>query len=73
MANTEKKERNKDIVQLFKVGWTKYAIAKLFNMDKANTRKVIVRDLEKYPPPTVDELRKIEIKYSTKVGEIKIN
>jgi len=71
MANIEKRERNRDIVQLFKVGWTKYAIGKLVCMDKSNVRRVVIRDFDKYPSPTVDDLRMIEGKYKIKVGEIK--
>lgn len=68
----EFKDRNKDIVQLFRIGWGKYALAILFNIEKSNIRRLIVRDFNKYPHPSLDELKIIEEKYSIKIEELKV-
>jgi len=72
MPLEEKKERNKDVIQLFKVGWKKRTIAKAMKVDRANLNKVVKRDFNKYSSPTVDELRSIEKKYGIKIGEINL-
>lgn len=69
---TEHKERNKDIVQLFKVGFPRPIICRTFNMDKRNLKRLAMRDWDKYPQPTLDELKVIEEKYHLKVGELKV-
>lgn len=71
MPIKELKDRNKDIVQLYKIGWRKIDIANLFHLEKSNNSKLIRRDFDKYPYPTLEELNSIEQRYQIKVGDIK--
>lgn len=68
---TENKDRNKDIIQLAKVGQSRVTLSKIFNVEKRNLKRLLVRDWDKYSPATLDELKAMEIKYSIKIGEIK--
>jgi hypothetical protein len=58
------KLRNQAIVHLFRLGWSKYSIAKLFQKHggwkKAGIYLVLRRDIEKYPLPPIETIKKIQ-------------
>jgi hypothetical protein len=68
-------QRNKLVVQLYKIGWSKYSIAQLFEekgiikkWDKFNIYNILSRDFGKYAIPTEQEISIIEQKYKIKLG-----
>lgn len=64
--------RNKAIIQLLKLGWTKHAVAQLFQKfgwGKSAIYLVMRRDWDKYNLPTSDELKEISDKYHISIKE----
>jgi hypothetical protein len=51
MSRPRREYKNKAIVQLRKLGWSNYAVAKAFNDYKANTKKIFERDKDRYNLP----------------------
>lgn len=60
MPQPEKTGRNRDIIQLKKIGWSQYALAKHFNIEKRNLKRLLKRDWDKYPYPNIEDLKSIE-------------
>lgn len=67
----EKYERNKDIVQLYKIGFHRPLIIKTFGIEKRNLKRLLIRDWDKYPLPDPREMWEMEVKYQIKIGPIK--
>lgn len=66
-------ERNKAICHLYQIGWSKYSIAKLFQMHggwkKSGIYLVLRRDISKYPLPSVNTIKKIQEELLTLFGK----
>ena len=66
-----KNNRNKAIVQLYKLGNTKHSILLLFpEMGKRNLYAVIKRDYNRYPLPSAEEIKRLAEEYSLTVENI---
>ncbi len=65
-----KKERNKEIVQLAKVGFPRLELSKIYKIEKRNLKRLIIRDWDKYEAPTLLELKTLEKIHGIVVGTI---